>query len=372
MADEYTPQPDDSSEGDSATWMDQAAKTAQTLALVQQAKQEEAAAQGKPLPQAMPQMPPQGPPLAGAAYQEGRGIGVLNPPTSPASQGRMYMGPAMSPQQEQQFSTSAPGTRINLMPPPPANAQDQRAAALQSVPGAQNMEDVQSWRNVAATDKPGVSTTLPGVQRPRYEGQDVFEAQQNIQDAIRNGMDPGMALQTYGGPLLAGQLGRKGVGAQQREQPRWVPADPNTGAPGHFETSAGAVRFAPTVRPPAAPKPPPMDTVRSVIPAVTGKPGVPAVPEIPQKRFLGMPVPFTGKPGSPEVPSIPSSPQRTITERVPAGAMAGTTPVAPPAAPQTAKPEGRPVKDKNGKTWIYTGTATNPRTDKDPSHWVAQ
>lgn len=42
------------------------------------------------------------------------------------------------------------------------------------------------------------------------------------------------------------------------------------------------------------------------------------------------------------------------------------SPVSAPA------PQGQPVKDKSGKTWIYTGSAADPKTDKDPSHWTAQ
>ena len=34
--------------------------------------------------------------------------------------------------------------------------------------------------------------------------------------------------------------------------------------------------------------------------------------------------------------------------------------------------KGKPITDKTGKKWLYTGTATDPKTDKDPSHWVAQ
>jgi hypothetical protein len=39
--------------------------------------------------------------------------------------------------------------------------------------------------------------------------------------------------------------------------------------------------------------------------------------------------------------------------------------------PATAA-QGRPVKDKNGKTWVYTGTAADPKTDKNPAHWKSE
>lgn len=73
--------------------------------------------------------PPQPGPGAGAAYQFGRGIGVLAAPPTPVNQGRMYMGSALTPPQEQAFMQSAPGTRI--VPPPPAPLPPDAQAALQ-------------------------------------------------------------------------------------------------------------------------------------------------------------------------------------------------------------------------------------------------
>lgn len=58
---------------------------------------------------------------------------------------------------------------------------------------------------------------------------------------------------------------------------------------------------------------------------------------------------------------VPTSPGATT-----ATGNAASPPVQAPA------PQGRPVKDKSGKTWLYTGSAKDPKTDKDPSHWMAQ
>ena len=86
----------------------------------------------------------------------------------PSGQGVMYMGPELSPEDEAALRRRPGGTRI--MPAPPAGpaaaqAQDERAAALASVPGAQNMGDVSQWQAEASRDTP-YSHTLPGVSRP--------------------------------------------------------------------------------------------------------------------------------------------------------------------------------------------------------------
>ena len=44
--------------------------------------------------------------------------------------------------------------------------------------------------------------------------------------------------------------------------------------------------------------------------------------------------------------------------------------LAPPAT--NAPGKGKPITDKKGKKWLYLGTASDPSTDKDPSHWQAQ
>ena len=39
---------------------------------------------------------------------------------------------------------------------------------------------------------------------------------------------------------------------------------------------------------------------------------------------------------------------------------------------KTIPASAKVIKDKQGKKWLYTGTAADPVTDKDPSHWKAQ
>ena len=112
---------------------DDAKATQKTLALVGMHQQESQLPAGGTAP--APIAPPAGgaapasqqqmapaypgtPAPVGPAYEFGRGIGVLKPPATPAQQGRSYMGPALSPEAEQNFMRTPPGTRINLLPPP--------------------------------------------------------------------------------------------------------------------------------------------------------------------------------------------------------------------------------------------------------------
>ena len=132
--------------------------------------------------------PPQ--PSAGAAYQFGRGIGVLAAPPTPTNQGRMYMGPAMAPGQEQQFMQSAPGTRMNLMPPPapmPPQAQATMQGRLAAATGGES--DPAALSRLQAADAPGARTLSVRSELPysdasmanqqnamRYEAMKKFDA----------------------------------------------------------------------------------------------------------------------------------------------------------------------------------------------------
>lgn len=45
------------------------------------------------------------------------------------------------------------------------------------------------------------------------------------------------------------------------------------------------------------------------------------------------------------------------------------TPTGKGSAKEVAAPKGRGYTDKSGRVYTYTGTANDPTTDKDPSHW---
>src|ERR1035437_6639007 len=137
-----------------------------------------------------PASPAGSPPPAGAAYQFGRGIGVLAAPPTSTNQGRMYMGPAMAPGQEQQFMQSAPGTRLNLMPPPPpmpAQAQAAMQGRLAAATGGES--DPAALSRLQAADAPGARTLSVRSELPysdasmanqqnamRYEAMKKFDA----------------------------------------------------------------------------------------------------------------------------------------------------------------------------------------------------
>jgi hypothetical protein len=163
------------------------AKTAQTLQLVQAMNQTVAplpmtlptqtAPAGAPPPAPMtttqpPPVAPVAPPPqpgagAGAGYQFGRGIGVLAAPPTPTNQGRMYMGPAMAPDQEQQFMQSAPGTRMNLMPPPAAApAQDQATMQARLAAGTGRESDAAALARLQAADTPDSRTIAVRSESP--------------------------------------------------------------------------------------------------------------------------------------------------------------------------------------------------------------
>ena len=246
----------------------------------------------QPAPRPAPPAPPMQP--GGApGYEFGRGIGVLQPPAqspAPTPQGRMYMGPSMSPDQEQQFMQSPAGTRTNLMPPPsgpPPSRLEQAQAA--DPPGS---------RTIGIHDEPPYSDASMANQQNamRYEAMKKFQAGDRSPEVMAAAMG-----------TMRGQLRPQ---AAPKTPPRWVPTDRNTGAPGHFETTEGAVRFAPAARAAAVPKPPPMNTVRTVMP-----------------------------------PDVPGGPSRTITEHVPAGSTTGT------AGAPSANEEKRKTKD--GRVAVY-------------------
>lgn len=60
---------------------------------------------------------------------------------------------------------------------------------------------------------------------------------------------------------------------------------------------------------------------------------------------------------------------RPAAPAAPAAAIAAPTPAAKVVPPPMESPKGREIKDKQGKTWIYTGTSPNPLTDRNPDHW---
>lgn len=76
-------------------------------------------------------------------------------------------------------------------------------------------------------------------------------AQQSYRERVAAGEDPSKVMLELG-PAMGAAAGD--VGAAMRvsrgpQKPTWIPADPASGAPGHFETPSGAVHIPPRVTP---------------------------------------------------------------------------------------------------------------------------
>lgn len=163
---------------------------------------------------------PQPAAMGGAAYQEGRGIGVLAAPPRATNQGRMYMGPAMAPQQEQQFMQSAPGTRMNLMPPPPVMSPDQQAAMQGSMAaGTGGESNASALARLQAADVPG-SRTIGVQSEPPYSDASVANQRNaTIYEALRKIQAGDKSPETAA--IAMGGIGRGMTPYQQAQVQRW-------------------------------------------------------------------------------------------------------------------------------------------------------
>ena len=283
------------------------------------------------------------------------------------------MGPALSPDAEQGFTQLGnlnPGIRI--APPAPAGppamaAQDQRAADLASVPGAQNMDDVITQRRMIAGTPPG-NKLLSGISRPEPPpvDQEMMEIAQKMSAPLSQAIQAvesqrrAMAVRGWQADAKAGMsqdelfrkwypafIGPKGAGAMPKQAGPLPGTSPQT-----FTDPQGNTFYLQGNKWVHVPRQgvaaPQMETITERQPQVAGKPGVPAVP--PGTGFLG--TGLFASAGSPEVPAVPASPARTITRRVP---VAAPPPVAPSTATATnAAPfkEGQVIRDrKTGKRY---------------------
>lgn len=120
------------------------------------------------------------------------------PLSLPISSGRMYMGPSLTPDQEEAFLASAPRTSQVLVPP----AAEPGAAA----------------RIAAATAPPTISAAA-GAPSPTsiYPEMRQFYAQQQIRNAVASGMPMDEAVQTYGSEFFT-RAGSKPMTEFQRAQ----------------------------------------------------------------------------------------------------------------------------------------------------------
>lgn len=283
----------------------------------------------------------------------------------PGARGVIYMGPALSDEEEAEIRRRPSGTRI--MPPAPVGApamaaQDERAAALSAVPGARTMEDVGLWNRVAATDT-ATSHTLPGVSRPpvltpeqqfmdyaQTSGQPLgqviqvidaqrrYQAQRGYQSDLAAGMSAADAM-TKWGPMLF--TGPRGAAAMPR------PAPISGSGPNTYRDPTGNTYYWTGSRwihvPNPAQRPVPMDTITEKIPGTTGTEAVPGLPAVPPKRILGIPIPLTGSPAVAPIPGVPGTPSRTVTRRVPAG----TSVAEPTPRTQNQSASGKRVRVRN-------------------------
>jgi hypothetical protein len=185
-------------------------------------------------------------PMGATPMIQGRGMGrpafpgtptvpVANTiPLSTPGKGRMYMGPNISDAQVR--SLVPPGQSYSaLMTPPGGSAPSQleQAQALDR-PGTRTL-------SIDAGGQPSLTSLDPGMRQ--------FAARQVFQQAKAAGKSDQEALYMAGPDLFGGVAGALTKGKAPIVAPRWIPSDPATGAPGHFETGTGTVHI------PTQPKP---------------------------------------------------------------------------------------------------------------------
>ena len=374
MPDEYqSPDDDRQDQGPTPDELQAAelAKTAQTLQLVREMNQTVA-----PLPatlptQAAPVAPPP-PPMTGTQPPPGAlPPGALTagapptpqpapggmppaapvqppagPPPPPTPQGRMYMGPSMTAPQESAFMQSPAGTRTNLMPPPSGPPPSWR--------------EKQDASDEALFQKTGVRAHTLG-EGPSYEPPYSDASLANQQNMMRYN-----AMKAFD----AGDRSPETMAAAMGVTGRTLQPKTHFGANGQvLQEQDGKIV---EVRPPNAQK------IAATKPnALLEKSILQLQKDISaDRRDLAKKPLVAGVPD--ERPAMLHKKQQQLAamtdqynqafQGTPPTTASGTSPAGPIQAPA---PQGRPVKDKSGKTWIYTGTATDPKTDKDPSHWSA-
>lgn len=253
------------------------------------------------------------------------------PLSLPVSQGRMYLGPAMTPEQEAAFHV-APSLSSRVLVPPPTAESSAGAAA----------------RVAAATAPPTISAAA-GAPSPTsiYPEMRQFYAQQQIRNAVAAGMPMDQAVQTYGPEFFARSSGRRynvhGVGLVD-ESGKVLASVPKTktrpiavAGVGLVDPDSGTIIAAP----------PRTETVTDVIPASEGTPGSPAIPA--RSGIFGI----GARPAVPAVPATPATPERRITRKVPITEPDGTTKPIPSNKSDLVKGERYTAK---GRTWVWDGT----------------
>ncbi len=139
------------------------------------------------LPTALPTQPI-APPSDVGPFPMRAAIAPPEPLNLPVSSGRMYMGPAMSAEEEAAFRAKPSGTSINLVPPP-------------AVTGLSGLERAQ------ALDRPGTRTISIGGGTPTITSIDPasqrFAAIQGYQSDLNAGMDPSVVQQKWAPFLFA-------------------------------------------------------------------------------------------------------------------------------------------------------------------------
>lgn len=162
------------------------------------------------------------------------------------------------------------------------------------------------------------------------------------------------------------------------EKPTWVPADATTGAPGHFETSKGTIHVPPQAKPAPVVKATGKLSEVEHAELTSGLSELNADERDARKALASARAAQKFEEAGKAMDQLKKiqadrkkliekfSPKASTTAAPDAPATGTTAAVKPPTT------QGKPVKDKNGKTWIYTGTSPAPKTDRDPSHWTAQ
>ena len=224
------------------------------------------------------------------------------PAPAPTGQGRMYMGPASG---EGALMQSAPGTRMNLMPPPaPVPPQSQAAMRARLAAGTGAESDPAALSRLQAADQPG-SRTIAVRSEPQYSDASLANQRNAMLYNAMKKFDAGDRSPEVMAAAMGSAAPKAMTPYQQAQVERWN--KPSTITP---------YQQAEIERWKRQDLKPETQTVTEHIPRKEGVAGTPAQPA--RKGYLGI----GARAAVPAVPEVPTQEARTISRKVPVEAPA--------------------------------------------------
>lgn len=146
-------------------------------------------------------------------------------------------------QEEDSLFDVGPGLAYQPQPAPVSSPYDPRDAYNLAVRRFDDRAALAAMQQIYPGERIiGVNTSPPGSygEAMPSAAQVQFEAQQRYVRDIERGVPQSSALANWGPLMMQAAAGRQ---TGLKPAPRWVPPDPTTGAPGHFETGTGTVHI---------------------------------------------------------------------------------------------------------------------------------